>query len=103
MVCFALSPQQQLEKNVREMCPGLPGAITLLMSLPREVGVLQSLQILRQMKEMNIVGSNVWVAFEFGSGSDLGKMIEAIRNNDEAFVEVINKSAQPGQQARVRG
>jgi hypothetical protein len=102
MVSFAPDPRQELKEMILGMCEGNPGAMSVLMAIPRSVGIAEALKIFDQMKEMKIVGPNVWLAFKDASGEDLGKMIESIRNNDARLIQVINRWVEPGRQARLR-
>jgi hypothetical protein len=102
MVSFAPDPMQQLKRCVLEMGEGNPGAITVLLQIPSSIGVIEALTLYDQMKEMGIVGSKVWLAYKDASRENLYTMIQSIRSNDARMIEVINRSVEPGQQARLR-
>jgi len=105
MLCmsnFSMDLRKEIENNIIEMCQGNPGALTVLAHVANALGARDALVFFKQMKEMNLTGTNVWLAFKDACGGDLGKMIESIRANDPAMVEAVNRWADPSRAARLR-
>ncbi len=70
-----------LDPKAREMivdlCEGNPGALTVLMSTYKEVGVDRFLPFVRALGERNIRGSAIWCSFKDVHGQDIEAFVRA--------------------------
>jgi|688.fasta_scaffold2839228_1 hypothetical protein len=102
MTAMAPTPEEQIRQHVAELCKGNPGAIRVLVDVYQSEGAKSALEIYRMMREMNITGPNVWLAFKDASGQDLQKMIASIKSNDPGLIATINRCASSGTEAKTR-
>lgn len=70
------------------MSEGNPGAATVLMML---FPVAESLSTILSLDDMNIRGSQIWVAYKDFAGKDMEKFLKAVRDRDPEMVAVVNR------------
>jgi hypothetical protein len=84
----------QLSDSVRDimtkMSEGNPGALTVLVKLYKEHGD-KGIFTMLGMDDMNIRGSQIWLAYKDHCGEDLGKLVEAVQARDSDMVETVNR------------
>lgn len=93
----------QLNENLQEMivklAEGNPGGLTVLMELykEQEIGVIGTFL---HLDDMNIRGSQLWVAYKDYCKKDLSKLISAVESRDPEMVKTVNEAcAQYGETA----
>lgn len=76
---------------VLTMAEGNPGALKVIMSLltMNEIGVIRLLSL----DDMNIRGSQIWIAYKDHCGEDIEKLIEEIENRSYTMVETVNMNS----------
>lgn len=67
-----------------------PKAIVILGQVHRILGT-EALDLFRQMREMNIFGTKIQIAYERACGSDAQELIRRIRANDPKLIDSINR------------
>jgi len=77
-------------------------ALDVFAKIHEVLGVRETLTILRQMTEMNLVGSNASIALERATNFDIDRMIQAVRTNDAEFVATVNQFTRPESPVRMR-
>lgn len=76
-----------------EMSEGNPGAVRVLMDLLKnDHGFINVLDL----DDMNIRGSQIWIAFKDFAGENMDAFVKACRDRDPAMVEMVNQSGRQG-------
>ena len=78
-----------------EMSEGNPGAATVIGSLLQE-NPMESMMALLDLDDMNIRGSQIWVAYKDCCGQDLNLLKKKIKSRDNDMVDKINKECMYG-------
>jgi hypothetical protein len=74
---------------VLKMSEGNPGAISVLMRLLG--GDPQSVMRILDLDDMNMRGSQIWVAFKDYAGQDLGAFTDALVRRAQEMVDKVNE------------
>lgn len=75
------------------LAEGNPGALRVLMELLQMDGGLFSIL---HLDDMNIRGTQIWVAFKDFAKEDMARFVEAIRKRDPELVRVVNEEGARG-------
>jgi hypothetical protein len=70
------------------MSEGNPGAMSVLSQLMLKI---EDLTVILGLDDMNIRGSQIWVAFKDFAGEDIEKLKEAVKSRNKDLVDIVNK------------
>ena len=82
-----------LRDVVIDMSEGNPGALQVLMDLLSDP---TGFVLLMTLDDMNIRGTQVWIAFKDYAKEDMAVFIEAIRTRKQEMVDVVNLEGERG-------
>lgn len=82
--------QGSLKDLVVFMAEGNPGALTVLIELLNKRPDDAFIYMLN-LDDMNIRGSQLWIAFKYHCGSDLDKLVECTKSRDQAMIDKVNE------------
>lgn len=85
-----------------EMSEGNPGALRVLMEMLQGDQMGGFMSILG-LDDMNIRGSQIWVAYKDHCKSEIATLREAINGRDPALVATVNREHPHGEQAVTSG
>lgn len=83
---------------ILKMAEGNPGGASVLADLLKT----GDLFLILSLDDMNIRGSQIWVAYKDHCNEDINALIECIKSRDEQMVDTVNANA-PGHFAVTRG
>ena len=75
---------------VTTMSEGNPGALTVMMRLMEKRGHMDGIFDILSLDDMNMRGSQIWVAYKDYCGQDIEKFIVCIKERDQAMVDAVN-------------
>ncbi len=75
-------------ESIVKMAEGNPGAITVMMSLVKEVDY--GLISIMKLDDMNLRGWKIWVGFKDFCKSDINKFYDCIMDEDKEMQKYIN-------------
>lgn len=84
------------------MGEGNPGALAVLMQLLENPDFKESVHIILSMDDMNIRGSQIWVAFKDHCKQDLELLKKLVLARDKELIATVNKEC-PGAEKAVMG
>lgn len=88
---------QNLQNAILTMAEGNPGAITVLGTCLKEQGQMDFIiGTLLDLDDMNIRGSQIWIAFKDYCGENLESFIEMVRQRDPNMVDMVNQASLKG-------
>jgi len=87
-----ISMTENLLEVVAKMSEGNPGGLHVLMQMVKESPQEAFINIL-SLDDMNIRGSQIWIAYKNFCGNDLKKLIECIKNRDKKMIDKINEES----------
>ena len=73
---------------------GNPGAVTVLTEIVKVNPTFGIMELLH-FDDMNMRGSQIWVAYKDYCGCDIEKLREAIKARDTEMIEVVNRECFP--------
>lgn len=83
---------------------GNPGALAVIGAITKAEGTSPTALIaLLDLDDMNLRGSQIWVAYKDVCGGDIQALIERVRNRDPKLVEAVNRIIPEGERAVTSG
>lgn len=97
MVRTNIDPFKSLQDAIFTMSEGNPGAITVLGWCLKEEGQMNFMMgTLLDLDDMNIRGSQIWIAFKDYCGENLDSFIELVKKRDPNMVDMVNQASLKG-------
>lgn len=90
-----ISISGSLMETIVLLSEGNPGAVTVLAQIIKEKGQ-EGLFVILDLDDMNIRGSQIWIAYSDYCDQDIDKLIQACESRDEQMVELVNKQGRMG-------
>jgi hypothetical protein len=97
MVRTNIDPFKGLQDAIFTMSEENPGAITVLGTCLKEQGQMNFMMgTLLHLDDMNIRGSQIWIAFKDYCGENLESFIELVKQRDPNMVDMVNQASLKG-------
>ena len=74
---------------IYKMCEGNPGTLNVLMYYAQDF--VENMTVILGFDDMNMRGSQIWVAYKDFAGEDFEKLAEAVKRRDPELVAVVNR------------
>ena len=87
-----ISLMDNFQELVMKMSEGNPGGFNVMMQMAKESQQDAFMQVL-SLDDMNIRGSQIWIAYKNFCNSDIKTLIECIKNRDKNMIDKINEES----------
>lgn len=91
----ALKPKDSAEDILYKMSEGNPGAISVLSKLilcySKEIDPSKWINIVMDIDDMNIRGSQIWISYKDHCKEDLEEFIKCCIRRDQKMIDEVNK------------
>ncbi len=81
---------------ITTMSEGNPGAVSVLAQISNKDPVMGGFMELLSLDDMNIRGTQIWVAYKDFAKEDIDIFLEAVKKRDSKMVDEVNKQGQMG-------
>ena len=78
------------------MSEGNPGAISVLTQISKKDVATRGFVDILHLDDMNIRGSQIWVAYKDFAKEDIDVLIKALKDRDSKMVDVVNEEGRMG-------
>jgi len=82
---------------------GNMGALRVLTDLSQKIQGIDFMMFVLDLDDMNIRGSQIWVAYKDVCNTDLDVLIKRVKGRDATLAEAINKVCPDGERAVAHG
>lgn len=87
----SITGDMSLEDVILEMCEGNPGGLNVMMSMMHQLGTMDAVRNILLLDDMDIRGSQIWVAYKDHCGGDMDKFTKLIMSRDLEMIATVNR------------